>query len=484
MSTWSQVLSIGAAALLIGGGVGAGTYAAIDEPDPAQYAIATTAEAPRLQLTNPDGLLTPADQAQLEQNLQRIDHPEVVRTIHILAFNNAENTRENINDTIEEYFRAHYPDEILDKHGFRDGTLVLAVDMAHRHHAIYAADDVADVLDLHSESSRVSSVIDAMVPGLQSNNVPAALFAGASLAMDTAGLQQERYESAVDDRIGGGIGAGVGSGVLAGVVGGTGVALRNRRRRLIEQARADYSLVTKEYADLAGRLDGIDVRANSLTSAFADAELRRQWGDVRDRFLQLHDTVSGAGGISSIPISDDAAAYRARKQLADAAETLTHTSHAEDNINRLFNIEQGDTTTRRTDLARLSRDITKARTSINDATLRQELVALEERVRQLDADPASPTFLDNYLHLLSDYRIILDAVKDKEFSDVKDRHKLTTPAIYDKDYWYPTYVPFVALQSWHSTNVAAANSAASSSSSGVNTTFSSGFTAAGGSGSF
>ena len=75
MSTWSQVLSIGAAALLIGGGVGAGTYAAIDEPDPAHYAITTTAEAPRLQLTNPDGLLTPADQAQLEQNLQRIDHP-------------------------------------------------------------------------------------------------------------------------------------------------------------------------------------------------------------------------------------------------------------------------------------------------------------------------------------------------------------------------------------------------------------------------
>ncbi|MCQ4617362.1 DUF5129 domain-containing protein [Corynebacterium sp. CCUG 18816] len=484
MSTWSQVLSIGAAALLIGGGVGAGTYAAIDEPDPAHYAIATTAEAPRLQLTNPDGLLTPADQAQLEQNLQRIDHPEVVRTIHILAFNNAENTRENINDTIEEYFRAHYPDEILDKHGFRDGTLILAVDMAHRHHAIYAADDVADVLDLHSESSRVSSVIDAMVPGLQSNNVPAALFAGASLAMDTAGLQEERYDAAVNDRTWGGIGAGMGAGALAGVVGGTGVALRNRRRRLIEQARADYSLVTKEYADLAGRLDGIDVRANSLNSAFADAELRRQWGDVRDRFLQLHDTVSGAGGISSIPISDDAAAYRARKQLADAAETLTHTSHAEDNINRLFNIEQGDTTTRRTDLARLSRDITKARTSINDATLRQELVSLEERVRQLDADPASPTFLDDYLHLLSDYRIILDAVKDKEFSDVKDRHKLTTPAIYDKDYWYPTYIPFVAMQSWHNTNVAAANSAASSSSSGVNTTFSSGFTAAGGSGSF
>lgn len=484
MSTWSQVLSIGATALLIGGGVGAGTYAAIDEPDPAQYAIATTAEAPRLQLTNPDGLLTPADQAQLEQNLQRIDHPEVVRTIHILAFNNAENTRDNINDTIEEYFRAHYPDEILDKHGFRDGTLILAVDMAHRHHAIYAADDVADVLDLHSESSRVSSVIDAMVPGLQSNNVPAALFAGASLAMDTVGLQEERYDAAVNDRTWGGIGAGMVAGALAGVVGGTGVALRNKRRREIEQAREDYSLVTKEYADLAGRLDGIDVRANSLTSAFADAELRRQWGDVRDRFLKLHDTVSGAGGISSIPISDDAAAYRARKQLADAAETLTHTSHAEDNINRLFNIEQGNTTTRRTDLARLSRDITQARLAIDDATLRQELVALEERVRQLDGDPASATFLDDYLRLLADYRIVLDAVKDKEFSDVKDRHKLATPTIYDKDYWYPTYIPFVAMQSWHNTNVAAANSAASSSSGSVNTTFSSGFTAAGGSGSF
>lgn len=482
MSTWSQVLSIGATALLIGGGIGAGTYATIDEPDPAHYAIATTAEPAHLILTNPDGLLTPADQAQLEGNMQRITYPEVVRTVHILAFNNAENTRENINDTIEEYFRAHYPDEILDKHGFRNGTLVLAVDMAHRHHAIYAADDVADVLDLHSES-RVPSVIDAMVPGLQSNNVPAALFAGASLAMDTDRLQQERYQSAVDDRIGAGIGAGAGSGVLAGVVGGTGVALRNKRRRLVEQARKDYSLVTKEYTDLAGRLDGIDVRANSLTSAFADAELRRQWSDVRDRFLQLHDTVSGADGISSIPVSDDKAVYRARKQLADAAETLTHTSHAEDNINRLFNIERGDATARRTDLARLSDDITQARLAIDDTTLRQELISLQERVLDLDREPTSPTFLDDYLRLLADYRIVLDAVKDKEFSDVKDRHKLATPTIYDKDYWYPTYIPFVAMQSWHDTNVAAANSAASSSS-GVNTTFSSGFTAAGGSGSF
>ena len=483
MSTWAQILGVGATALLIGGGIGVGTYATIDEPDPAHYAIATTAEPADLILTNPDGLLTPADQAQLEGNMQRITYPEVVRTVHILAFNNAENTRENINDTIEEYFRAHYPDDILDKHGFRDGTLVLAVDMAHRHHAIYAADDVAAVLGLDSES-RVPSIIDAMVPGLQSNNVPGALFAGASLAMDTDRLQQERYQSAVDDRIGAGIGAGAGSGVLAGVVGTSGVALRNRRRRLVEQAREDYALVTKEYTDLAGRLDGIDVRANSLTSAFADAELRRQWSDVRDRFLQLHDTVSGAGGIGSIPVSDDKAVYRARKQLADAAETLTHTSHAEDNINRLFNIEQGDTTTRRTDLARLSDDITQARLAIDDATLRQELVSLEERVRQLDGDPASATFLDDYLRLLADYRIVLDAVKDKEFSDVKDRHKLATPTIYDKDYWYPTYIPFVAMQSWHNTNVAAANSAASSSSGSVNTTFSSGFTAAGGSGSF
>lgn len=406
-----------------------------------------------------------------------------MRTVHILAFNNAENTRENINDTIEEYFRAHYPDEILDKHGFRDGTLVLAVDMAHRHHAIYAADDVDAVLGLDSES-RATPVIDAMVPGLQSNNVPAALFAGASLAMDTDRLQQERYQSAVDDRIGAGIGAGAVSGSLAVALGAAGVARRNRRRRLVEQAREDYALVTKEYANLAGRLDSIDVRANSLTSSFADAELRRQWSDVHDRFLKLHDTVSGAGGIGSINISDDAAAYRARKQLADTAETLTHTSYAEDNINRLFNIERGDATARRTDLARLSDDITQARLAIDDTTLRQELISLQERVLDLDREPTSPTFLDDYLRLLADYRIVLDAVKDKEFSDVKDRHKLATPTIYDKDYWYPTYIPFVAMQSWHDTNVAAANSAASSSSGSVNTTFSSGFTAAGGSGSF
>ena len=263
------------------------------------------------------------------------------------------------------------------------------------------------------------------------------------------------------------------------------MAVRGRRRKAVAQARKDYDTVTSEYTRLAGRLDEVDVRANSLTSAFADETLRRQWAEVRDRFLSMNELVHGAAGLNAINMNDDKDVYEHRRQLADAAESVKHVSKAEENIDRLFAVEHGDAAARRTDLTKIREDVLRARSEVKGKELKRELDLLMGRIEALDANPNSPTFLDDFVRVLGDYRVILDQVKKKQFSDVKEKQKLRAPAVYETGFWYGGYVPYVHMHSWHAANVQAAEAASSSSSSGFSGgVSSSGFSAGGGSSSF
>ena len=87
------------------------------------------------------------------------------------------------------------------------------------------------------------------------------------------------------------------------------------------------------------------------------------------------------------------------------------------------------------------------------------------------------------MRILGDYRLLLDQVKKREFSDVKEYEPLRKPAIYDSGYNYYGYVPFVVMNDWHTSNVETHQSQTSSggTSAGV---ASSGFSAAGSSSSF
>jgi len=125
--------------------------------------------------------------------------------------------------------------------------------------------------------------------------------------------------------------------------------------------------------------------------------------------------------------------------------------------------------------------VLRARSDVKDEGLRRELDLLMQRIEALDADPSSPTFLDDFVRVLGDYRVILDQVKQKQFSDVKEREKLEAPAVYESGFWYGGYVPYVHMHSWHESNVEAERAAQASSSSNVS---SSGFSAGGGSSRF
>ena len=479
MGMMKEIAAIFGVAALVGLGGAAAAYTSIDVPERDQFTV-QAAGAPSATIDDPQDVLTPEDEQRLQRDTANINAADVVTDFHYMVF---KTNHENILDDVEELLRSQYPeliDQSKDENGRpADGVLIVGVGLDPRQAFIYGGDDVTETLMLDDDSYR-ESLLDAMKPGVKEGNISSGLFRTANLAMDADGLSDRKFSRAENDRGGAIVGAGMGGFGAATAVGAGVVTVRNNRRKAVAKAREDYELVTHEYTRLAGRLDEVDVRANSLSSAFADETLRRQWAEVRDRFLSMNELVHGAQGLSSINMGDDKDVYKHRKQLADAAESVDHVSNAEDNIDRLFGVEHGDPATRRADLSTIREDVLRARSDVKDAGLRQELDLLMQRIEALDANPSSPTYVDDFVRVLGDYRVILDQVKKKQFSDVKEREKLTAPAVYESGFWYGGYVPYVHMHAWHESNVQAAEAASSSSSS----VSSSGFSAGGGSSSF
>ncbi|WP_291314442.1 DUF5129 domain-containing protein [Corynebacterium sp. UBA2622] len=476
-SAWKYSTVAGVAGL-VALGVGGAAAAMTDVPGRDQVAVATTG-APRVLVDDPQDVLTPEDEARLESDARRLDVPDTVHTLHYLVLGQ---TRENVNDSVEEYLRVNRPEEIgRDK--FADGVLIIGAGTDNRKVFAFAGEDVANQLYLR-KGQRAEPVNDAIKPGMRDNNIPAALFAGASKATDAQEIEDYAAGEGTSARITNATVAGVGTGAATLAGGSLVVARQKKRREAIAQGRKDYELVTREYAELGQRLDEVDVRANSVSSAFADRELRKEWAEVRDRFLGMHEAVSGANGFGSVDVNDDKQVWDHHKQIAEAAESVRHVSTAEDNINRLFAMEQGDAAARRAGLTELRKDVKKANRGVSSPALRGRLADLEGRIDWLDRNPADPGFVDEFVRVLEDYRLVLDEVKEREFSDVKERNPLQRPRLYDNNYWYPSYVPYVMLSSWHNSNVQAERAAQQSASSGTNSSFSSGFSGAGGSSSY
>ena len=469
-----------------GGALAGGVGAAIDAPQRADFEVANTAEMEitstfSTEVHNPEGVLSADDEARLERDAERIDAPAVVEQLHYMVF---EENDDNVNDTVEEYLRDNRPDLIGDDY-FADGVLIVGVGLDPRQAFIFAGEDVAEALDLR-DSSHLDDALDAIKPGVKDNNIPAGLFAGANAATDISTLAEDRYNDAVGDRIGAMVGSGIGGG---GVIFATGMSIgayRRSKAKKIAQARAEMSLVGKEYGQLAARLDQVDIRAHSLTSPFANATMRSEWEEVRDRFFHIHDQVDSLGNLTSK--SSDEKYLEQADAIHQAAVTTREVSYAEDNIDKLYRLEHGDEVVRRTELHALRDDVVEAQVALDDAKsgLYRELQNLRERADSLMNSTQSPDFLDQYVILLGDYRTALDQLRKQKFNDLDESENtaLTAPGITSPDYragyGYNNFVPFWALSTWHSTNSAAQSSGDSS----ANTGFSSGFSGAGGSSSF
>ena len=436
-----------AVALLLGAAGAAFGFSTVDVPTQSDAAVSVGA-APEVFIDDPDDVLSEQDEADMRAGIERMDRPQVVKRFHYMVF---ENNRENVLDTVEEYMRSTHPDEIGHDR-MADGTMIIGVGLNPRQAFGYYGDDVAAELAI-DYGQRDAAVLDEMKPHVSNGNIPAGLFMSAKLAMDTAAAEEYKLGNKQSER---NVATGFGgaAGLTLGGIGGAGyIATRRRRERNLEQVRSDFESVMNHHADLAQRLPEIDVRANSLSSELADAELRKQWGEVRDQFLKNHEVINAPGGIGEVQISDDADALKNRRKLREAAQSIIYVSTAEDNINRLFNIEQGDPATRRAGLTDLREDVIQAKHTATDSGLKEDLERLERRIDELDGDPTSPAFLDDFVRVLGDYRLLLEQVREKEFSDVKEYTPLPSPAIYEPNYTYSGFTTFAIMDSWHETNL-------------------------------
>lgn len=459
------------ASLAVAGGLGGFTLSRTTPPEAAEIAVAPAATSPAVTIDNPHSVVQPEDVARIESNTERIEFASTVQHVYYIAFGESDS---NVNDTVENFMRDNHPEAIGSDH-FADGVLIIGAATDQRKVFAFAGEDVDAQVNIRD---RIDTILEAMTPGMKDGNIPGAFHAGAREAADASLRSQQLLEDAEENHITAPIGAGALGGAVT-AAGGFAVAYRRKKRReAVAQGRADYAQVTREYGELAGRLDALNIRAHSLSSAFADTTLRQQWADVQNRFLNLHDTVSGAGGLSSIDMDSDEEVYKHRDQLAEAALTVTQTSNAEANINQLFDLERGDETARRKAVVDLRDDVLAAEAEVKDSHLRSLLGGIRTRLENLAAHPTAPDFLDGFITTLRDYTTVLKQVRKEEMSDVKEREELQAPRLYDADTWYPSYVPYVTLASWHQSNVAAEQAAQSSA---TNSSFSSGFSGAGGS---
>src|SRR5699024_4056586 len=278
---------------------------------------------------------------------------------------------------------------------FADGVLIVGVGLDPRQAFIFADEDVAVALDLR-DSSHLDDALDAIKPGVKDNNIPAGLFAGANAATDISTLAEDRYNDAVGDRIAAMVGSGIGGGGAIFATGlGVGASRRSKAKK-IAQARAEMSLVGKEYGQLAARLDQVDIRAHSLTSPFANATMRNEWEEVRDRFFNIHDQVDSLGNLTSQ--DSDKQFYENADKIHEAALTTRKVSYAEENIDKLYRLEHGDDVVRRTELHALRDDVVEAQVALDDAKsgLYRELQNLRERADSMMNSTQSPDFLDQY----------------------------------------------------------------------------------------
>ena len=437
---------------------------------PASADPATEPAAPEAALevgvTDPGDLLTVADEELLASEPAIMGLPPQVSHVEFVVFETGE---DNLNDTMLEFAQGMRGD-LVSGDSWAPGRLIVAVSMDPRRNGIYCGDDVCVAMDLF-EGAHLDGSLEAMKDPLRRGNTTAGLLAGVSAAADpSVALESPGTPSWVGWAFGG---------AAVAAVGGIGMWIRSLRKTQASTARERYDQISREYGRVAGELDGIDVRANSLSSPLADDELRSQWEDVKQRFLEL-DTVMGRIGHLR-PDSTDSEFRKASGDIGTAHLTVEQMDLAEKNIDEMFRMEQGDATVRRRQLGELRKDMVSAGLGTSDARLGHQSQLLQQRVDELASNTAAPDFMDRYARLVVDYRLVVDAIRQREMSDVKaaknagDRH---APRIYDTDWrvghGYGGFVPYYMVSTWHTQDVQAAESASSTNTSYSSSSFSGG----------
>lgn len=482
------LLFLGIIPAAIIGGIGYAKYQSSKD----LYATAEAFNTDHVYVEDPQDVLSPSQEQQLKDDAHRIETIDGVENLVYLVFGNNDY---NVNDTVERYMRDNL-DQFIEKDVFADGVLIVGVGLSPRQAFVFAGEDVADTFDLRDNSNHLNASIDAMKEGVVNNNIPAGLFASAAKAIDVDELKENQMETSFNratsvGKYGGMIGG------IGGLIMGMGVVdMREERRKKLEEARSNKSKILNKYTELSENLDEIDIRANSLTSPFIDKTLRSEWSEVRDSFLRYNDVIHGVNGIGTISDDDEDVLIDRHEEINKVAESVDRVEVAQKNINRLFQLEQGDAAVRMKELSDMRNDLLKARgESLISSHTRDYIEKIISKIELLMDKVEHEKFLEGFSLVLDEYNSVIQQVKNdvEREMNIPVRVKESRPSIWDDRYRYGgtvIYSSYDDVDRWHRENRRAEReyqeqrAQASRSSSSSSSSFSSGFSGSGGSSRF
>ncbi|WP_158256074.1 DUF5129 domain-containing protein [Corynebacterium sp. 13CS0277] len=419
-----------------------------------------------------DPTITSADVDFLRKETDRIPFPPQVTHVDYVVFSSG---ADNLNDTTLAFATEQRRDLInATETKWAPGHLIAVVSLDPRRNGIYCGDDVCSALQL-AGTSHLDYSLDAMKPSLRQGNIAAGLFEGVKAASDPTLRRTDNDTSK-------------GTSVWWLLLGGGSAALllgygiRRGARQGAELTKRHNRLIT-EWSRVAHQLDDYDIRANSLTSVFADAQLRHEWTELRDGFVAVEEQLHT---IPEAPTEQDLAPYA--QDLTEAERTLTMMKNAQNNIDVLYDVEHGDVQRRIIEATKLHLELQKALRTTDDTAEIEQLRELDARALLLRDEPERDTFLDDFALLIADIAEITEAIAASHYSDTTRR---STPKLTSYDWslgtGYHDYVPLTVWETWHDYDHAPVASASDGSwgASSSSTSYSSGgFSGGGGSSSW
>lgn len=447
----------GAAVIVVGAGVtGVGA------------APAAALSVDEVHIVDPTDILSDEEEQALKASTANAGLDPTITSTTFLVWRS---TAEELNDAVVNYSKEHQPELLSqDQLTFADGELILAVATENRNGnmGVYAGEDVDNAIGLRAN---LDEYLDAMKPAFRDEEWAQGFTDGITAIAGGVAVEDEDSDSS----------SALVPLVLAGSSGLLGAcgaaAYRSRRRVLATKLREQFDEISKQYGEYAQRLEQIDVRAHNLRSPLIDSHLRNEWDTIRSGFLNTHERMSTLDEVTLD--SPDDVLVKHRSVIEETHARLSELRNAEANIDTLFAMEHGDTAVRAAELNHLLDDIAEAHAVAKDPQQQRVFHELGARGRNLLPQLDSPTMVDEYARLIADYQIAVKALADKQFkkADVQEAPGLGSEKFHP-GYGYNNFIPLYLIATSHN------NAATIASSSSTSTSFSGGFSGAGGSGSF
>lgn len=441
---------------------------------------------PQVEFIDGADVLSSSDQELLATEVTQAGLPNTVSHVAFLTFANND---DNLNDTVLDFGKSQRPDLLNESQNkYAPGLLLLSIGLGPNRMGVYCGDDVCADIDMYADG-RLDGILDQMEPGMKGGNYAVGFTEGVRAAADTAVRRDTSSSGSSEPTNWPLVGVAI-AGLGALFAGGIGLTIVGARRKKVATLRERMDYVKAHHADVGLRLQEIDVRANSLTSALANDSLRLEWGRVKESFNRSHDAVARYDDAS------DKHLLARESAINKAYDSIQSAQRAQESIDTLFALEHGDAEVRRRELSTLHDDVRAAELEAGDldtkGNLHTELVLLGERIAALRSKSATtPTgeFMDEYTQILRDYGILTEHLKTALYATTdapEQPHK--APRLGDAD-WSPGighyYVPYALINQWHTTDVSAHNAVDPSTGSSATTSYSTpGFSGGGGSRGF